>query len=648
VERLGLALALILAVGLSATAHAQAPKVRRTRPRLFFRAKAWGGPSVEKVRSWMKRPEYQAQANDLGKPLVGRGLRYLLLDDVDAGKQVVEALKKLEPPARQPKASPSYTGIDTTKMAALYDWFHDHPDFKDHRAGAVATFEWWGDYYKRYLRLDGVTPFYCRNSGALAGLTAVGLALHGDSPRAQAYLEHAQKYLKESMGTIRRMEDGATSGATYGLFHQFTDLGHVAAMWRSATDWDAAQWIKEQQGNWLERQMLYQVWITYPNGFIFKDGDVWGGNYRDRYDARMQIDSITGMYRSGYGRSHALAMRKRWGRQTYYGNYVWMFYIFNDPEIQPKPLDGLGRAEVFSPKLHGVVCWRSAWKPDATVVHFKCGDNVDHHGTYDTGKFMIFKHGPLAIKNGHYRGYKSSKHWYYKSPWSANVVIFDSPQKHGYQPFVDFDGAVSWTAWKARRDKYKHPPTGVLRKTEANDRYARAVGDLSGSTWPTGSTWIRELVFLGYKYVIVLDRVRPGKDVKTRWLLHSINVPKIDAAQRLAVIDNGKGRLFCKSLLPEGAKMVQVGGPEKAFVHKTRSGKGLSWPLYKARKAGTRLGAGRLDVVPADDAAPCVYLHVLYPTDTGTAAMPNCSVEQKGDAYTVKVADLSHTFKLSK
>jgi hypothetical protein len=36
---------------------------------------------------------------------------------------------------------------------------------------------------------------------------------------------------------------------------------------------------------------------------------------------------------------------------------------------------------------------------------------------------------------------------------------------------------------------------------------------------------------------------------------------------------------------------------------------------------------------------------VLFPTDTGTAAMPACSVKKDGESYTVKVAELEYTFK---
>ncbi len=639
------AVLILLTVASLASAADPLPTVRSQRPRLMWRAKDWNGPSIEKIRGWMSRPEYKAQARDLSRKAVGLAMRFHLLDDREAGKAAVAMLKKLSATPKT-SGSPTYTGENATVVAAVYDWMHDHPDFDEaSRKKAVSHFETWADHFKRYLS-PGTTPFYSRNTGALSGLTAIAVAIYGESEKAPAYLAHAHKFLRENAGTIREAEDGATGGASYGLFHQFTDLAHTVAIWRSGTDWDAAKWIRQKQGDWLYRQMLYQIWITYPNGWFYKDGDTWAGNHTDRYDARMQIDAITGMYKSGIGRAHALEMRKRWGRHAYYPSYAWMFYLYNNPEIAPVDKSELGLAEVFSPKLHGVVCWRDSWKADATVIYFKSGDNCDHHGTYDAGKIQIFKHAPLAIKNGHYKGYKSSKHMYYKSAWSAGVVIFDGPKAHGLQPRADFDGFTTWKTWKAQRlMKYKHPFTGKLTATEANDKFARAVGKLDGATYPTNSRWTRELVYLGYKYLLVLDRVTPGPDTKTRWLLHSINAPKIDADKRLATIDNGQGRLFVKTLLPAAAQMVSVGTPEKAFVHKTRKGVERSWPYYRAKKTGAQLGLGRLDVVPTNQSAPCTYLHVLYPTDTTTTKMPACSIKQDGEAVTVTVGKLTHTFK---
>jgi len=133
----------------------------------------------------------------------------------------------------------------------------------------------------------------------------------------------------------------------------------------------------------------------------------------------------------------------------------------------------------------------------------------------------------------------------------------------------------------------------VLLATEANDNLARALGDLSGSC-PPGTKWTRELVFLGYKYLVVVDRVKAGKDIQHRWTLHTTNEPKIDGP--LAVADNGPSRLFCKTLLPAAAKLTLVGGEGYEFDY------------------------------------------------NGENRMPDCALKQAGGKLIVTVDDLTHTF----
>jgi hypothetical protein len=627
------------------------PNVRKERPRIFLRAKAWDGPSIEKIKTWMDRPEYKARAKKMGPGQYEKyegfnnrlAILWMMKGDAAAGKRALDRFKKHRISGR----TPSYWGIDATRAAACYDWLHDHPDWDaERRAAKIKHLESWGAKAMNYLRGRPATPFYSRQSGAFCALTCIALALHGDSPKADDMVRFAHDYLVRQFGTIRAVEDGATGGGTYGLMHEFNDLACMVAAWRSATDWDAAAWIGKHQNNWLERQMLFQIWITYPNGWFWKDGDIWSGSHTDRSKFRMQIDIVADMYHSGPGRAFALQMAKRWPKwdgwpSDYHTAYLWQFFVFNNPELEPEPLARLGRADVFSPRLHGIVCWRSSWDDDATIVHFKCGESVDHHGTWDQGKFTIFKQTPLAIKNGAYIGYGSSHHRYYKSPWSANCVVFTGPKYAGQQPHIDFDGSHSWKEWKAARDRrYKRPPTGVLLKTEANDRCARALGDLSVSV-PGPTTWTRELVFLGYKYLLVLDRVAvDGEKVdRHRWTLHTIHEPKLDGT--LAVADNPPGRLFCKTLLPAKAKLTKVGGPGHEFDYH-----GSNRPPKRDKlPPEMQLGAWRLDVEPTDGAKECTYLHVLFPADTKTDNMPACSVDTRDGELSVRVGELSHTFK---
>lgn len=114
--------------------------------------------------------------------------------------QHAAGLLDLKPPSGRVD-SPSYTRLALTQWAFAYDALHDHPDFKDHREKAIAYLEWWGDWYKKYLS-PGEVRFYSRNSGALVGLTAIGLTLYGDSNKAPGYLQHAFKYLRENMSRV--------------------------------------------------------------------------------------------------------------------------------------------------------------------------------------------------------------------------------------------------------------------------------------------------------------------------------------------------------------------------------------------------------------------------------------------------------------
>ncbi|MGQ9662216.1 MAG: hypothetical protein ACUVWX_07765 [Kiritimatiellia bacterium] len=639
-----------LVIGFAAFGFAQPVKVREERPRIFWRGSEWNGPSVGKVREWLARDEYQKKLFKLSHaetPVTGWAARWLLTGDAAAGKRALELLKAYR---FDPSESPSYSGIVAQRAAAAYDWLCGHPDFTPAiRQGVAAELEKAAERFFRSLESGGPsTPFYSRVAGALAGLTVVGLALHGDNPRADEYVRFAAEYFQTKNGTIRKMEDGAAGGGSYSFHHEFTDYANLVAAWRSATDWDAAVWIKEQQGNWLERQLLFQIWMTYPNGWFVKHGDIWTGSHTDKTQFSMQIAAITSMYRNGFGRTWADEIYKRWGTSDYHAEYAWEWFVFNDPTVSASPLSGLGKAAVFSPKLHGIVCWRSGWEPDATIVHFFCGETVDHHATYDQGKFVVFKQVPLAIKNGAYVGYKSAHHMYYKSPWSANCVVFTSrpdapantPRWDGMQPFIDFDGTPSWEEWKAARDKrIKRPPTGVLLATEANQSYARAVGDLTGSC-PPGSAWIRELVFLDYKYLVVIDRVTTGPGIEQRWTLHTVNKPQI--AGLLAVADNPPGRLFCRTLLPANATLTLVGGDGQEFDYNgsNRPPKGFKG-LDKEPK-DRQYGAWRLDVRASEGKSETLYVHVLFPTEISTLTMPDCSIEQKGSEMLIKVASLSY------
>ena len=73
---------------------APAPKVRPERPRVFIRQKAWDGPSVEKLREFMKSDEFKRMSAKLPDK-IGSAVKYLAGDEA-AGKAAVANLKSMD------------------------------------------------------------------------------------------------------------------------------------------------------------------------------------------------------------------------------------------------------------------------------------------------------------------------------------------------------------------------------------------------------------------------------------------------------------------------------------------------------------------------------------------------------------------------
>ena len=616
--------------------------VRMQRPRVFLRARSepgYHGPSLDRMRENFRRPDYQRapRKDKLPRSRMGQLVLWLLSGDEFAGLDAAAWACEMQNGgiARARGKSPSYAGISVQRTAAAYDWLYDHGDVDPiTRRLVMHHLEGWARNLGGWIRNKNSTVFYSRRWGALAGSGIAALALFGETPTARDVLQQACWHLrsKDGLCTIRQAQDGGTAGSCYGFHHMFTDNANLLAAITYGTDWNVAEFTQKERGDWLQKQLYFQMHCTYPDGNFFKDGDLWSGAAGNS-QYRMQVDVITGLYRNGIGRSYADWMAKKWPKyfpSDYHTEFVWQFYVFNDPTVKPRPLSDLPRCMLFSPDIDGYVLWRSSWKPDATVVHFHCGDTIDMHGGADQGKFVIFKHRPLANKNGGYHGYGSPVHRYYRSPLSANTVVFERPGRRGKGVATGQVGYVNRAGGVNSFEEFKKaraplgPPVGRIVKHEVTEDYARAVGVLDGSTPDKGQEhrWTREIVFLGYESVLVLDRVRTGAQTKAKWLLNFEREPQIEDS--LIRFDNGKGRLFCRTLLPEKPIFKKVGGDGAPEVM------GKQWCVEVTG--------------PDPGAREQVFLHVLYPTDTGTDAMPACSMERKGDEIVVRVGERAYTF----
>jgi len=105
------------------------------------------------------------------------------------------------------------------------------------------------------------------------------------------------------------------------------------------------------------------------------------------------------------------------------------------------------------------------------------------------------------------------------------------------------------------------------------------------------------------------------------WLLHHANEPVVDGSTWHS--DQGKGRLFCRTLLPEDAVLEKVGGPGKEFLADGVNYAIDQGPSEAIRKRGDNtkpikydevpelMGRWRMEVRPGEPRTEDVFLHLI-------------------------------------
>jgi len=148
------------------------------------------------------------------------------------------------------------------------------------------------------------------------------------------------------------------------------------------------------------------------------------------------------------------------------------------------------------------------------------------------------------------------------------------------------------------------------------------------------SAAVRQFLHVQPDFFVVYDRVdSTDATYRKEWLLHTQNEPVMDGS--LLRADCGKGRIFCETLLPAGARIAKVGGPGHEFW---ASGKNweldpkylkIAWARAKKCGVGPYFGNWRIEVSPPTPAKQDRFLHVLTATD----------VSQEKPVTTVPVSD---------
>ncbi len=579
-------------------------------------------------------------------------------------------------------------------LAVLYDWGYDLLGSEDRRRLA-------GRLERMCTREEvasadtAITPYNDVGGSRFGcGLMWAALAIYPDNPAAVKHLWRAKAYYIDTTIPVWRQVMGEDGGYWHEIHVYYLErclgelMAHLLPAWSSATGEDLFK-----KHPWLENHLYFGIYSTRPDFYRIKMGDVKCDVkfYAEAPIVMPSYPMLAQRYDNPYGRwwlqfnSH-LGYDRRW---------VKFDGLTSTAAPWGKPFRKNAKVKSWDslpPVRHsgglGMVNMRSDWSEDATWIWFKCGPSFWSHSHLDSGTFSIYKRGALALDAGAYVTGYNSQHMieYAKLSIAHNVVTVTNPDEAPYKAgkFVATNdgglrrtggvygtsGVYSVPEWKRRADEFD---TGKIVAFQPAKHFTYVCGDVtkaytnkrSGTGHAPSRTkrvrkMIRSLLYLPPDHIVIFDQVESfNKDFKKRWLLHTVNEPKVegnlvtveradlaykhygwDKRLKYAIKADKKthpffkthtdadiggkssqpslyqydGVMFVRTLLPEKPEIVKVGGDGKeCWVDgKNRSKSQWAWSLkFRPHTGEGEAGRWRLEISPKAAAENDVFLNVI-------------------------------------
>ena len=191
-------------------------QVLGVRPRIFLRDNRFDGLTIEKLRTRINEAGWAGTRQKWRARPIGRGLLWLLegrLEDLEAALAGLNSIDT-------DRGTWSDRGLALVRLATLFDWLHEDLD-EPTRQETIRKIEEAADAATRHIRGGQAPFFYSRTPGALAGLCVAGLALNGESDRAEGYLQTFREFGVHEYFKAYQWVDGAATGATYTMHYTY-------------------------------------------------------------------------------------------------------------------------------------------------------------------------------------------------------------------------------------------------------------------------------------------------------------------------------------------------------------------------------------------------------------------------------------------
>ena len=619
-------------------------------PRIFVRndaARHGQGPTVTELQRRLPDTRYsrwhgRADRDD-ASAIVERAARYLETRNVDDLNAVRDFLTTHTFSYEKNDVGGFLAGAE---MATAFDWVYDGLSPSE-RAAAMANITTTADSSRHFL-LDG-QPDINHNYTymALNTVATCGLAMSGEAEpygtTAKQYLDLAHEFLEGKgrvLDTWNAREGSWSEGSHYTFHETVRNLIMMFAAYRSASDADYFAEIKQHHGDFLAKTGLFLIGSTRPDLTQVRTGDTSANRVTPTLTVPVTIEALA----AGLGdtddaarlRSFDDAVLDKYGDKAVHSYFHWGMRIFYDPAARRTPAyTTLPLATRMGAGSTEHIVFRNGWGPESTQITILAGDHFTDHQHFDTGQFLIFNRGALAVDGGAYDElYKPGGHWneYADRTLAHNCLLVYDPAQVMPKGFGNEGGQLmlrglqhhgDWELYKQHRER-EHLNAGEVTGYEQDGagRFDWARVNLQQAYRDRVTSYDRQFVYLPRQnYFVVLDRVSAAKETfQKRWLLHFQEAPTVDGTAPGAGItkfagarittERNKGVLFVSTLLPEQHTVTVVGGPGYEYFNPF-SGKNYP-PKNPVTAAEPReSGRWRIEVAPNRAARDDEFLHAF-------------------------------------
>ena len=533
------------------------------------------------------------------------------LDAIDEQFKVVAA----DPPRNQ-YLTPSYLRA----LSLVYDWTYSlaTPEQRRGRADVLCTL---ADYCRTIWRHSDY------NNHMVAERMVVlfpGVVLFGDGLRPEksnSYLEEGKSlWLNHAIPAANQMageEGGHAEGFSYAGWGYAPHIAFTAELYRTAFGKDFFAELP-----FLREYASWNVHCTRPqDGALVRSEDCRSGYTWNQGNEGTYMPLLAARYQDGLAQWILSKIPRR------YPQLRWAELLWYEPSIPVARPESLPLSRHFTGL--GWVVTRSGWGPDDTMALFQCGDFYAGHQHVDNNSFVIHRGGALAIDSGVYDESPHRANYFCRSVAHNTITVYDPEEVFSNRTWSaqgtggSNDGGqlrgVAATRFGQVTPGSQHD-VGDIVAYVTGDSFTYVCGDATRAySLRKLSLFTRQFVHIRPDLFIVFDRVTSTRpDFSKRWLLHSLDEPRVN--EKNVTIQYGRGKLLCRTLLPEDVTITKVGGRGREFFVGGRN--------YPPQKSDPEAGAWRIEVSPVREKTEDIFLHVMLAGGRDLERMVPVSVEQ--------------------